>query len=78
MTPAPSGSASARPASSTAPSSSPATPGPKTPQREAADAVAAGAFDRAATLYAELARSHPDVPAYTEAARIMKAKAGKR
>jgi len=50
----------------------------KTPQREAADAVAAGAFDRAARLYEELARAHPEVPAYAEAARIMKARAGKR
>lgn len=62
-----SGSASAAPASSA-----------KTPQREAADAVAAGAFDKAARLYEELGRAHPEVPAYGEAARIMKARAGKR
>jgi hypothetical protein len=70
---APSASSSAAPAAG-----SPATAGPKTPQREAADAVAAGAFDRAATLYEDLARAHPDVPAYAAAARIMRAKAGKR
>jgi hypothetical protein len=63
----PSGKASAAPASSA-----------KTPQREAADAVAGGAYDKAARLYEELARAHPEVPAYAEAARIMKAKAGRR
>jgi hypothetical protein len=73
-TEAPAGTSSARVATS----SSPATTGPKTPQREAADAVAAGAFDRASKLYDELAKAHPEVTAYAEAARIMKAKAGKR
>jgi hypothetical protein len=69
--PSPSGKASAAP--SAAPTST-----AKTPQREAADAVAVGAYDKAARLYEELAKAHPDVPAYAEAARIMKAKAGKR
>jgi hypothetical protein len=67
----PSGKAAA--ASSATPAST-----TKTPQREAADAVAVGAYDRAARLYEELAKAHPDVPAYAEAARIMKAKTGKR
>jgi hypothetical protein len=69
--------ASASPRASASASAAPAST-TKTPQREAADAVAAGAFDRAARLYEELARTHPDVPAYAEAARIMKARAGKR
>lgn len=50
----------------------------KTPQREAADAVAAGAYDKAAKLYEELAKANPGVAAYAEAARIMRAKAGRR
>jgi hypothetical protein len=73
-----SGPPAAKAAGSAAPSGSPATTGPRTPQREAADAVAAGAFDRAAKLYEDLAKAHPEVPAYAEAARIMKAKAGRR
>jgi hypothetical protein len=60
------------PASTSTPSS-----GGKTAQREAADAVAAGAFDEAAKLYEELAKAHPDVPAYAEAARILRAKVKK-
>ncbi len=75
---APAASTSAKAGPSTAASGSPATTGPKTPQREAADAVAAGAFDRAARLYDELAKAHPEVPAYAEAARIMKVRMGKR
>jgi hypothetical protein len=67
--PSPSGKASASPSTTTR---------EKTREREAADAVAAGAYDRAARLYDELAKGHPEVPAYAEAARIMKAKAGKR
>jgi hypothetical protein len=47
----------------------------KSLQREAADAVAAGAFARAAKLYEELARKYPNKPAYAEAALIMRAKA---
>ena len=78
LAPSGSGGALGAAASAAAPSTSPATTGAKTPQREAADAVAAGAFDRAATLYEDLARAHPDVPAYAAAARIMKAKAGRR
>ena len=50
----------------------------KTREREAADAVAAGAYDKAARLYEDLAKAHPEAPAYAEAARIMKARAGKR
>ncbi|APR84463.1 Cell division protein FtsK [Minicystis rosea] len=70
--PSPSGKASASPASPTT------TTATKTREREAADAVAAGAFDKAARLYDELSKAHPEVPAYAEAARIMKAKSGKR
>ncbi|MFT3774327.1 MAG: hypothetical protein QM820_53890 [Minicystis sp.] len=71
--PSPSGKASAGPSSTPAPAST-----TKTREREAADAVAVGSYDKAARLYEELAKAHPDVPAYAEAARIMKAKAGKR
>jgi len=49
-------------------------PGRKTPEREAADAVAAGDYARAATLYEALAKEHPDRKAYAEAARILRAK----
>jgi hypothetical protein len=71
--------ATARPAeTSRAVAPPPAPPAPasggKTAPREAADAVAAGAFDQAAKLYDELAKAHPDVPAYAEAARILRAK----
>jgi hypothetical protein len=72
-----SASASAKAAASAAPSSAPASSA-KTPQREAADAVAQGSYDKAAKLYEELARAHPEVPAYAEAARIMRAKAERR
>lgn len=50
----------------------------KTREREAADAVAVGAYDKAARIYEELAKAHPEVPAYGEAARIMRMKVGKR
>ena len=52
--------------------------GPRSPQREAADAVAAGAFERAAKLYDDLASKHPDQPVYAEAAAITRAKAAAR
>jgi hypothetical protein len=52
-------------------------PGKKTLQRQAVDAVAAGSFEEAAKLYDELAKAHPEVPAYAEAARILRAKAAK-
>lgn len=45
-------------------------------QRQAADAVAAGSFARAAALYDQLAKEHPNKPAYAEAAAIMREKAG--
>jgi hypothetical protein len=44
-------------------------------QRAAADAVAAGAWADAATLYEQLSAQYPDQPAYAEAARIMRARA---
>jgi hypothetical protein len=77
-------SPSALPAASAIPSSGPATPPTgkpgktppqKTLQRAAADAVAAGAWADAATLYEQLAAQYPDQPAYAEAARIMRARA---
>lgn len=46
----------------------------RTLQREAADAVAAGAYGHAAKLYEELARKYPNKPAYAEAALILRAK----
>lgn len=53
-------------------------PGGKTLQREAADAAAIGDYARATDLYEQLAREHPDVPAFAEAARIMRVKATPR
>jgi hypothetical protein len=66
---APSATATAKPTKPGAP------PSKKTLQRAAADAVAAGAWVDAATLYEQLARMSPDQPAYAEAARIMRQKA---
>lgn len=60
-----------------APSEPPLPAGKKTLQRQAVDAVAAGSYAEAAKLYEELAKEHPDVSAYAEAARIMRAKADK-
>jgi hypothetical protein len=51
-------------------------PGKRTPEREALDTAAAGAFEDAAKRYDVLAASHPDDPSYKEAARILRAKAG--
>jgi hypothetical protein len=60
-----------------APSAAPSTTtdGPKTPEREAADALAAKNWAEAAKLYDALAKEHPDDPGYATAARILKAKA---
>jgi outer membrane protein assembly factor BamD (BamD/ComL family) len=52
--------------------------GGKTLQREAADAVASGAYGRAAELYDQLAKQYPNKPAYAEAAAILRTKAGLR
>jgi hypothetical protein len=52
------------------------SPGKRTPEREALDTAAAGAFEDAAKRYDVLAASHPDDPSYKEAARILRAKAG--
>lgn len=49
----------------------------KTPERAAVDAVAAGAWEPAAKAYDDLAKQHPENPAYKEAARILRAKAKK-
>jgi len=50
----------------------------KTPERVAVDAVAAGSWEPAAKAYDELAQAHPENPAYKEAARILRAKGGKK
>ncbi|MCL2447900.1 MAG: hypothetical protein FWD17_03020 [Polyangiaceae bacterium] len=71
---APSGSASPAPAKKT-PSTQP--PGTRTPERQALDAVAAGSFDDAAKQYGDLASAHADIPAYQEAARILREKASR-
>lgn len=49
----------------------------KTAERAAVDAVAAGAWDPAARAYDDLAKQHPENPAFREAARILRAKAKK-
>ena len=53
-------------------------PGKLSAQREAADAVAAGAYDRAAKMYEELAAKYPDQAVFSEAAAITRAKANSR
>jgi hypothetical protein len=58
------------------PKAVPPSPGKRTPEREALDTAAAGAFEDAAKRYDTLAASHPDDPSYKEAARILRAKAG--
>ncbi len=63
----PSGQASASPVAP------PASSG-KTREREAADAVARGAFEEAAKIYEELAKENPGKEVYAEAARILRAK----
>jgi hypothetical protein len=50
--------------------------GKRTPERAALDAVAAGSFDEASRLYADLASAHPDDPSYKEAARILRERTG--
>lgn len=47
--------------------------GPPPDERAAVDAVASGAYARAARLYDALAASHPEREAYREAARIARA-----
>jgi hypothetical protein len=49
----------------------------KSPERAAVDAVAAGNWEMAANLYEQLAKDRPEVRAYGEAARILRAKAKK-
>jgi hypothetical protein len=65
-------------ASSSDPRTEPARPaaGRRTAERAALDAVAAGSFDEASKLYADLATAHPDDPAYKEATRILREKTG--
>jgi hypothetical protein len=50
----------------------------KTEERVAVDAVVGGQYEQAAKAYDELAKAHPDVPAYKEAARILRVKAKKK
>jgi len=63
--------------SASAPGSPKTDPAKKTTEREAVDAVAAGQYELAAKLYEQLAKEHPETPAYKEAARILRAKAKK-
>jgi hypothetical protein len=51
------------------------SPVSRTLERRAADSVAAGDWEGAALLYEQLARLHPDRPAFAEAARIMRSRA---
>lgn len=51
-------------------------PGKKTDERQAIDKAAAGKYLEAASLYEQLARENPTKPAYAEAAKIMRARAG--
>jgi hypothetical protein len=76
--PSPSASAAAVSPPGTARALTPLPRGKKTQQRAAADAVAAGNFDEAMRLYEDLAKATPDDQAYAEAARIMRAKTGKK
>ncbi len=50
-------------------------PGQRTREAQAADAAARGASAEAAALYAELAKLHPEQPAFASAAQIMSARA---
>jgi hypothetical protein len=47
---------------------------PKSIERNAADAVATGAFADALPLYEQLARQHPEAAVYREAARLVRTK----
>ncbi len=53
-------------------------PGEVTPERKAVDAVAAGDLDTAIKLYSELAKEHPDEPAYAAAAEISEEEEGRQ
>ncbi len=78
--PQPARTATATTSASSAASSSaraPKRPGktaPKTLDREAADAVARGAWADALASYQQLAAQHPDNPVYREAVRILRSK----
>jgi hypothetical protein len=52
-------------------------PGKRTADRQALDAVASGSIDDAVRQYGDLANAHADVPAYQEAARILREKASR-
>jgi hypothetical protein len=60
------------------PTEEPETSKNKSLQRQAVDAVHAGAYERAAELYGELAKKYPENKAYAAAAAIARAKAGGR
>ncbi|MBI5537786.1 MAG: hypothetical protein HY898_33990 [Deltaproteobacteria bacterium] len=47
---------------------------PRSLERQASDAVAAGSFSEALKVYEQLAAEHPDMPVYKEAVRILKGK----
>lgn len=61
-------------ATTAAPASSAKNPPKKTLERAAADAVAAGSYAEALQTYEELSRQSPDVGAFRQAVRILKAK----
>ncbi|MBX3209655.1 MAG: hypothetical protein KF764_31770, partial [Labilithrix sp.] len=64
------------PAPAVTPSAAPAKgEAPRTAERRAIDAVAAGSGDAAAAQYDALAKENPDNPAFAEAARILRARA---
>jgi hypothetical protein len=48
-----------------------AKPAERTLEQRAVEAAAHGSSGVAALMYDELAREHPEVPAYAEAARIL-------
>jgi hypothetical protein len=66
------------PAASAVPRAAADLAGKRTLERMAVDALAAGAATEAIALYDELATQHPDVPAYREAARILRARVAER
>lgn len=77
---APKPKASAAPSAAPGPTAKPPAPAAsvKTAERVAIDAVVAGSYEPAAKMYDELAKTHPENPAYKEAARILRAKAKKK
>jgi hypothetical protein len=63
--------------SASAPAEPPLAKGELSMERKAADAVANNDFAKAADLYDQLAKAHPENPAYARAAEILRKKAKK-